>query len=85
MTTLVHELERRQVCAPIRSVAMQLARACFLRISWRPTSSRRVAALAHSVRAAVSQGRYGMLAICEGGGTANATIIERVGDIKAKL
>merc|ERR1712039_884699 len=24
------------------------------------------------------QGRYGLLAICEGGGTANATIIERV-------
>ncbi len=31
--------------------------------------------------------RYGLLAICEGGGTANATIIERVdsGAIKSKL
>jgi len=42
MTTLVHELERRN-------------------------------------------GRYGMQAICEGGGTANATIIERVDGLKAKL
>jgi len=29
--------------------------------------------------------RYGMLAICEGGGTANATIIERCSEPKAKL
>jgi acetyl-CoA acetyltransferase family protein len=28
------------------------------------------------------RGRYGMLAICEGGGTANATIIERMPDAK---
>merc|ERR1712072_58123 len=28
------------------------------------------------------KGKYGMLAICEGGGTANATIIERVPDSK---
>ena len=26
--------------------------------------------------------RYGLLAICEGGGTANATIIERIGGAK---
>jgi acetyl-CoA C-acetyltransferase len=25
-----------------------------------------------------TQGRFGILAICEGGGTANATIIERI-------
>lgn len=31
------------------------------------------------------KGRYGMQAICEGGGTANATIIERVDGLKAKL
>jgi len=33
------------------------------------------------------KGRYGLLAICEGGGTANATIIERVSDYvpKSKL
>lgn len=30
-------------------------------------------------------GRYGLQAICEGGGTANATIIERVGAIPSKL
>jgi len=31
------------------------------------------------------KGRYGMQAICEGGGTANATIIERIDGLKAKL
>jgi acetyl-CoA C-acetyltransferase len=30
-------------------------------------------------------GRYGLLTICEGGGTANATIIERVGGAKAPV
>jgi acetyl-CoA acetyltransferase family protein len=29
--------------------------------------------------------RYGMLAICEGGGTANATIIERCSEVQAKF
>ena len=32
-----------------------------------------------------TNGRYGLQAICEGGGTANATIIERVGAGAAKL
>jgi len=31
------------------------------------------------------KGRYGMQAICEGGGTANATIIERIEGLKSKL
>mmetsp|Transcript_82235 Transcript_82235/g.145692 ORF Transcript_82235/g.145692 Transcript_82235/m.145692 type:complete len:418 (-) Transcript_82235:68-1321(-) len=31
------------------------------------------------------QGKYGLLSICEGGGTANATIIERVGGPASKL
>mmetsp|Transcript_37844 Transcript_37844/g.56507 ORF Transcript_37844/g.56507 Transcript_37844/m.56507 type:complete len:414 (+) Transcript_37844:50-1291(+) len=31
------------------------------------------------------QGKYGLLAICEGGGTANATIIERVSEAQSKL
>merc|ERR1712137_1338847 len=30
-------------------------------------------------------GRYGLLAICEGGGTANATIIERIDQATSKL
>jgi len=31
------------------------------------------------------QGRYGLLTICEGGGTANATIIERISEGQSKL
>jgi len=31
------------------------------------------------------EGRYGVLAICEGGGTANATVIERLTEGRAKL
>ena len=31
------------------------------------------------------QGKYGLLAICEGGGTANATIVERVSEQGSKL
>lgn len=40
------------------------------------TGVKLMATLVHELER--SQGRYGLLAICEGGGTANATIIERV-------
>jgi len=42
------------------------------------TGCKLMAALVHELER--RKGRYGLLAICEGGGTANATIIERLGD-----
>lgn len=47
------------------------------------TGTKLMATLVHELDK--RQGKYGLLSICEGGGTANATIIERIGTPASKL